>query len=184
MSDRHLWEYDRDTVETGSGHTELSSFEALAALLECADPATNVIYRWDWLDGDLTVDPEDHDTLAVYWVDISDSRLRVATAPVDRAQEALVRQWLASPRVLGRVLRLWAPLLEPARSRVVGVVMPQVRLPAPYANEAAPIYRARVYRWRCWLYDEPGPVTYYASENEVRAYQAWRDSRPELEKPE
>lgn len=54
-------------------------------------------------------------------------------------------------------------------------------LPRQYATEAAPVYAARVYRWRQWLdHDQNrellgGPMQWYATENEIRDYEAWRD---------
>jgi len=53
--------------------------------------------------------------------------------------------------------------------------------PRRYSTESEAAYRARVYRWRIWLdHDlhsaELGrPDLAYTSENEVRAYQEWRD---------
>lgn len=53
--------------------------------------------------------------------------------------------------------------------------------PEQYATESAPRYVERVYRWRQWLdHDQNrallgGPMQWFATANEVRAYEAWRD---------
>lgn len=69
------------------------------------------------------------------------------------------------PRTATRPRKL--PALEPA--------------PRRYSTESEAAYRTRVYRWRVWLDHDlhraelGGADLAYASENEVQAYQQWRN---------
>lgn len=53
------------------------------------------------------------------------------------------------------------------------VKLPAYQTPVPHRTETAAEYDRRVYRWRIWA-NSTAPMTYYASENEVREFEAWK----------
>lgn len=56
--------------------------------------------------------------------------------------------------------------------------MPPCAFPPQWATESAPVYAARVYRWRVWLLHEPRPDLWFADPDDVVAYQVWRETDP------
>lgn len=107
-----LWEVDHPGY--GAEEREAYECESFAELREWVDGApaeSNHIYRWDWRNSE----GDDYDELFTVWALLP--RLGVCiswTCPISREQEPEVRAWLRSPRVLGSLRELWAPLLDEA----------------------------------------------------------------------
>lgn len=116
MNEPHLWEVDHPSF---GAEGELVEFETLDELIQHVNAYggdLNHIYRWDWdrpdpLDYDELEPMPDHDTLTLFVVMPRKSRLTSWSAPVTEADEAKVREFLTSDRVLGEVKATWEPLL-------------------------------------------------------------------------
>lgn len=106
----HLWEFDHPYYGADGQFEELSSFAELQeALAGHPHDGSTVIYRWDW----LTAEHDVPERLVIYGLFPRTSATWSLACPIRKDQEDEVRHWLASPDVLGQLVPLWAPLLEP-----------------------------------------------------------------------
>jgi hypothetical protein len=117
---RHLWEYHHPYYGADGYNTECASFAELREYVDATDENMARIYRRDWVDptqpyaDDLFLDGEDRSTqtFTVYAVTPRTKRCISWSCPISHDQEAEVLAWLRSPRVLGALRTLWAPLLD------------------------------------------------------------------------
>lgn len=105
------------------GEGAIVEHESLDELIETAgsyDEDMNFVYRWGWSvpsEEDFRPAAEDgldppEETLTLFVVLQRKSRFANWTCPITAADEAKVREFLMSDRILGALRRTWAPLLE------------------------------------------------------------------------
>lgn len=105
------------------GVGDLVEHDSLDELIKTAkeyDEDLNFVYRWDWevpSERDVEIAIEDGEeppveTLTLFVVLQRKSRFANWTCPVGPDDEAKVREFLTSDRILGALRRTWAPLLE------------------------------------------------------------------------
>lgn len=96
--------------------TECETLDELIEWANSYDEDMNFVYRWDW----NRPDPDDYaegeemsgETLTLFVVLQRKSRFLNISAPVTAGDEAKVREFLTSDRILGALRRTWAPLLD------------------------------------------------------------------------
>ena len=109
----HLWEVEHPYY-AAEGNYALKdcheTYESWASFAEAegdADLDYNLVYRWDWDAADES-DPEDADTLKIYFMGQRKALCRSVDVGVTKADEEAVRAYLM-PR-WKRLQELWAPL--------------------------------------------------------------------------
>lgn len=111
---RPLAEIDHPFYGAEGTSIDWGTLDQLIDAVQDCDAGMNHVYRWDWNDwADVNDDgkPSDPATLTLFLVMPRKSLLVSWSAPVTAADDARVRAFLASERVLGALRELWEPFL-------------------------------------------------------------------------
>jgi hypothetical protein len=110
----HLWEFDHPYYGADGQYKALSSFAELReALANHPHDGSTVIYRWDWHGPHSpNADPDEPEELVIFGLFPRKSMTWSLSCPINKDQEAEVRDWLRGPDVLGQLTPMWTPLLD------------------------------------------------------------------------
>lgn len=93
-------------------HTEWDSWQSFFREYGDTDPDLNLIFRWDWRDGEYETPKADHkgmEYLYIYVVGQRKARLESNRIAVRREEEPEIRAWLE--KRLETIKAIWQPLL-------------------------------------------------------------------------
>jgi len=103
-----------------NGIVEMEDLDELISTANDYDEDLNFVYRWDWhvpSESEIADAEEDgeeplRETLTLFVVLQRKSRFANWVCPVGPDDEARVREFLTSDRILGALRRTWAPILD------------------------------------------------------------------------
>lgn len=112
--ERPLWESDHPyyaqegNYYSNGEHAEYESWSDFMDEMGDADLDMNLVYRWDWREGDDWGIPPGESRLMIFWIGQRKARAFSSEVAVTRDDEPAIRAWLR-PR-LARLMELWSPL--------------------------------------------------------------------------